>query len=473
MELRNYINGVWKSSTSVEQIGVIDPATEDRIAVLPAGSAEDVDEAVAAARHAQPAWADLSSDERVALLLQCADAFATHRDELVELERQDMGKPADVGGLFTAGAISSFEGDVREALNYSFSTVITQNESGRALVVRYPVGVAALLTPWNFTAAVILGAVGSILGAGNTVVVKPSEKSPLSAVRLFELFAALPPGVVNLVLGDGRAGRPLASHPGVDLVHFTGSVRTGRSVGAAAGGNLNRAVLELGGKDPVVIDADVDVAQVARDVAFGAFANSGQLCTSIERIYVHRAIADRFIESLVDEARRLAEGDGVIARLGPLVDSRQRDLVHRHVLDATDRGATVERGGCVPRGRGFFYPPTVITGVNETMVIMNEETFGPLAPVQVVDSFNEGLERAAQTDFGLAATVYTSNEAHALAAHRLPAGLVWINKWHGGVPGQIYEPAKESGVGATGGRAAYDAATRPTAVYEAWGGTQP
>jgi acyl-CoA reductase-like NAD-dependent aldehyde dehydrogenase len=463
---RNYIDGVWVESTAGATIDVVDPATEERIAILPVGSEEDVDRAVAAARGAQPAWAALPLEERIGLITECADRIAEHVDELCELERQDMGKPVDIGMFFTAGTVAGFKSGAEEARDYAFETVLADELDGRTLVVRHPLGVAAVLAPWNFTIAVILGGLGPLLAAGNTVVVKPSEKSPLSAIRLFELFESLPAGVVNLVLGDGHAGRPLAAHPGVDLVQFTGSVRTGQAVGAAAGANLNRAVLELGGKDPVVVDSDVDVAQTAKAVAYAAFANTGQICTSMERIYVHHDIADEFVAELVEEARKLSTDEGVLNTLGPLVDAGQRDLVHRHVVDAVERGATIEIGGEIPDGRGFFYPATVLTGVDESMLIMNEETFGPVAPVQVVDSFAEGVQKAAQTDFGLAATVYTNNPEHVRAAHKLPAGLVWVNRWQGGAAGMIYEPAKNSGLCATGGRAAYDAATRPATVHE-------
>ncbi|WP_431913336.1 aldehyde dehydrogenase family protein [Nonomuraea jabiensis] len=193
------------------------------------------------------------------------------------------------------------------------------------------------------------------------------------------------------------------------------------------------------------------------------------MCTSMERVYVHRDVAEPFIEALVEAAGTYALGDGHDAGtvLGPLVDRRQRDIVARHVADAVSRGATVRAGGVVPEGKGFFYPATVLTGVEESMLVMTEETFGPIAPVVVVSSFEEGLERASASRFGLAATVYTADPEHMAAARRIPAGVVWVNQWQGGGPERLYEPAGDSGMGATGSRAAYDAATRPTSIHTA------
>lgn len=285
-------------------------------------------------------------------------------------------------------------------------------------------------------------------------------------VRLLEL-AELPPGVVNLVLGDARAGIPLAGHEQIQLVHFTGSVATGKRVGAAAGERLHRAVLELGGKDPVVVDAGVDPVATAQAVAFGAFINTGQICTSMERIYVHRDVAEPFVEALVAAAESFPVGNGLDEGvvLGPLVDQRQRDIVVRHVEDAVRKGAKVRAGGIVPAGKGFCYPPTVLTEVDDSMLVLTEETFGPVAPVVVVDAFEEGLERASQSEYGLAATVYTDDPDHIAAAARIPAGVTWVNQWQGGGPERLYEPARDSGMGATGARAAYDAATRPSSVH--------
>ncbi|MFD0413451.1 aldehyde dehydrogenase family protein [Streptomyces sp. NPDC127108] len=458
---KNLIDGVWADTARDALLDVVDPATEEVIARAPAGCAADVDRAVAAAVAAQPAWAALPVAERVARIGAWADAIAAHADELADIERREMGKPLDLGRSFIEGSAAGLKLAAERALSYAFEETLP-HEDGETRIVRHPLGATAVITPWNFPVAILLSALGPLLAAGNTVVVKPSEHSPLSAVRLCELLT-LPDGVVNLVLGDARAGVPLAEHDRIQLVHFTGSVASGREVGAASGRRLHRAVLELGGKDAVVVDAGVDVKSTAAAVALGAFLNTGQICTSMERVYVHQDIAEEFTDALVAAAAAYAPGEV----LGPLVDERQRDTVHRHVTDAVERGATVRTGGEKAPGKGYFYPPTVLTGVDDSMLVMTEETFGPLAPVAVVADFAEGLKRAADSRFGLAATVYTRDADHVAAAARLPAALVWINQWQGNSPEMIWEPAGDSGTGATGANAAYDAATRPSSVIVA------
>ncbi|WP_327659806.1 MULTISPECIES: aldehyde dehydrogenase family protein [unclassified Streptomyces] len=469
--LQNHIGGRWEEPVGEDVVAVVNPATEEAIANFRAGNTEDVDHAVAAAGAAQPEWAALTVARRVERIHAWADAMAAHTAELAELEYREMGKPVGIGRTFVDGAVAGLKAAADQALTYPFSETVTgPGPAGeRTDIVRHPLGVTAVITPWNFPVAMVLGALGPLLAAGNTVVVKPSERSPLSTVRLFELAASsgLPPGVLNLVLGDGRTGAALAEHEDVRLVHFTGSVGAGRAVGAATGQRLHRCVLELGGKDPVVIDAGVDPVATAQAVAFGAFINTGQICTSMERIYVHERIADEFVEALVAAARTFTIGDGLdpATVLGPLVDARQRDTVRRHVEDAVAKGATVHTGGAVPERRGYFYPATVLTGVDDTMLVMTEETFGPVAPISVVADFEEGLTRAAASRYGLAATVYTDDPEHIAAAAHLPVGVVWVNQWQGGGPERLYEPARDSGMGATGARAAYDAATRPATVH--------
>ncbi|MGY0499337.1 aldehyde dehydrogenase family protein [Nocardia sp. FBN12] len=467
--LQHYIGGRWVEPADRDILTVVNPATEEGFARFGAASAHDVGQAVAAAVEAHPQWAALSVAERVDRIDTWADAINEDVAELAELECREMGKPVAVGRSFIEGCVAGLKAAAAQALAYSFTETVIGPDQARTDIVRHSLGATAVITPWNFPVTMVLTAIGPLLAAGNTVVVKPSERSPVSTVRLVELAeaAGMPPGVVNLVLGDGRAGAALAGHQDIQLVHFTGSVAAGRGVGAATGSRLRRSVLELGGKDPVVIDAGVDPVATARAVAFGAFINTGQICTSMERIYVHEQIADEFIDALVAEAQTFTLGDGMepATVLGPLVDESQRDIVRRHVDDAVHKGATIRTGGLVPQRSGYFYPATVLTDVDDTMLVMTEETFGPIAPVVVVRSFEEGLARAAESQYGLAATVYTDDPDHIAAATRLPAGVVWVNQWQGGGPERLYEPAGDSGMGATGARAAYDAATRPSAVH--------
>lgn len=464
--LQNHINGAWTDSRDPNLMTVVNPATEETVAQLPRGSADDVELAVASARRAQSGWGSSTVEERVARIVRWADRIEEHTDELAELECREMGKPVGIGRNFITAGVAGLKASAQEALSYAFETATDDPDGGQTRVIRRPVGVAAVVTPWNFPVTMVLGALGPLLAAGNTVVVKPSERSPLSTVRLFELLD-LPDGVLNLVLGDVHAGEPLVGHDDIDLVHFTGSVSAGRKVGAATGQTLHRAVLELGGKDPVIVDDDVDVRATAEAVAFGSFVNTGQICTSMERIYVHRAIAEDFVVEVVRAAEAYAFGNGLQAdvMMGPLVDERQRRIVDDQVRDAVAKGATVRRGGEVPDGPGFFYPATVLTDLDASMSVMTEETFGPIAAVSVVSSFAEGLERASDSTFGLAATVYSRNSEHIALAAEVPAGVVWVNQWQGGGGVRTYEPARASGMGATGTTAAFDSATRPFTVH--------
>nr|WP_296770781.1 aldehyde dehydrogenase family protein [Rhodococcus sp. (in: high G+C Gram-positive bacteria)] len=466
--LQNLINGVWQDPRVNTLLDVVNPATEEVIAQFGCGSADDVDRAVDAAVDAQAGWAALPVAQRIEHLSGWAEAIAEHAEELAELECREMGKPVVLGRTFIDGAVQGFRVAAEEALAYPFVEDIPGPDGSNTTIVRNPVGAAAVITPWNFPVPMVLGALGPILAAGNTVVVKPSERSPMSTTRLFEL-STLPPGVANLLLGDSRAGAPLTEHNRIRLVHFTGSVDAGRRIGSETGGRLCRSILELGGKDPVVVDGGVDPVAVAGAVAFGAFANTGQICTSMERIYVHQEVAEAFVEALTEAASSYALGDGHDAGtvLGPLVDERQRTIVHEHVTDAVAGGAQIRCGGEIPEGKGFFYPATVLTDVDDSMRVMTEETFGPVAPVVVVSSFEEGIERAGGSRFALGATVYTNDPAHAAAAAAIPAGVTWINQWQGGGPERLYEPAGDSGMGATGARAAYDAATRPATIHTA------
>ncbi|HEY0228349.1 MAG TPA: aldehyde dehydrogenase family protein [Mycobacterium sp.] len=463
--LQNYIDGKWVDSRDARTLVLVNPTTEEAHVMIPSGGPEDVDLAVAAAKDATETWSSLPLRERLDVLEGIANSLEANVSQLARLEYEEMGKPVAVAEEFLAAGIEVLRASINDARDYAFVEEVTNFDGIRTITVRRPLGVVAQIIPWNFTVTAALLGLGPLLAAGNTVVLKPSEKASLSAVKMLELIN-VPAGVLNMVLGDSRAGIPLAEHPDIELVHFTGSVNAGRSVARASADKLKRAVLELGGKDPVIVDADVDVDRVAAAVAYAAFINSGQICTSMERIYVHRDIAAEFIAALVNEARSYTMGDGVdpLVRVGPLVDESQRRTVQRHIADAVEKGAEVLIGGEAPDRVGFFFPPTVLAGVTSGMLIMTEETFGPVAPVQVVSSFDDALRLAAESSYGLAATIYTEDPRKAQAATRLPVGMVWINHWQGGGLVRMYEPARSSGSGATGCRAALDAATRAVSI---------
>jgi acyl-CoA reductase-like NAD-dependent aldehyde dehydrogenase len=437
-------------ATATATLPVLDPATGEQIGEIPAGGQAEARAAVAAARAAQPRWARTPSAERAARLKDAARLLREHVEELAELQTHEGGKPiADSRGGVEAGigAVEQYAelGPLHRgrSLQGAFGATDT--------MIREPRGVAGLLVPWNDPIAIACGQVAAALVTGNAVVLKPSEKTPLSTIRLVELlWPSLPGDVLRLLLGDGRAGAALAADAGVDVLVHTGAVDTGRQIAAARAPLLAKTVLELGGNDPLIVDAGVDPRWAAAEAASGAFANAGQVCTSVERIYVHRDLAAPFLEALVAEARALRPGPGLDSHttLGPLIDERQRRQVHQHVTDALERGARALCGGAMPDGAGFFYPPTVLEGCHEEMLVMREETFGPVAPVQVVDSFDEALERANGSDYGLGASVLTPSQDHAQRASReLRAGTVKVNAVWGGAPGGAAEPRGQSGLG--------------------------
>jgi len=465
--LPNFIDGRRVDSAAADSIDCLDPATGRPAFRIPAGDARDVDAAVRSAHAAQPAWGAMPVAERSAVLHRALDEIAAHADELAGIEAAEMGKPVSIGVPFIHGGVATMRDAADEAIDYEFRTQLKADGTGITDVMRTPVGVVGVIVPWNFPLAQTMVSISGALAAGNTVVLKPSEKSSPSAIRFAEVLG-LPPGVLNVVLGDRRAGVPLTEHPLVDLVHFTGSVAAGRQVGAATGGRLSRAILELGGKDPVIVDADVDVAATAADIARGAFLNTGQICTSMERIYVHEAVAEELIAELVRLAGEEVMGSPTdpATTMGPLVDQAQREIVDRHVRDAVARGARVLTGGAPHPGPGFFYPPTVVVDVDSSMELMRDETFGPVAPIQVVSSFEEGVELARDSEYGLAMTVYSHAPAHIeLAAASVPVGILWVNGWQGGDFERQMEPAGMSGMGATGRTLTLDASTRPTAIH--------
>ena len=436
-------------STGSEGIEVLNPATEEQIGLIPAGTPEDIAAALDAARAALSEWSRLPAEERAGFVKAAARKMREHAEEISRLVTLENGKPLD-------HALGGVEAGIGTLEQYAELGPLHRGKSlnggymASDMMVHEPYGVAAVVVPWNDPIAIACGYLGAALVTGNTVVFKPSEKTPLSAVRLVEMFAGLPDGVLNLLLGDERAGRPLVTHEDVNLVLFTGSVPTGRGILETAGSQLKKAVVELGGKDPMIVDSGVNPAWAAGEAATGSFANTGQICTSVERIYVHEAVAGEFLRELTARAEAIRVGDGTKpeTEMGPLVDEGQRHLVDRHVREAVEAGAELLCGGEMPEEVGFFYPPTVLSGVRSGMAVVDEETFGPIAAVEIVPSFDEALKKANETVYGLAATVLTPDQEHAARAWReLTVGTIKINAVFGGAPGGAAEPRKASGLG--------------------------
>jgi succinate-semialdehyde dehydrogenase/glutarate-semialdehyde dehydrogenase len=424
------------------ELTVHDPRTGDTVARVPIADVAACEEAVARARAAFTGWARTPPAERAAALSRAAAAVRAAADELAALNEQETGKliQDSAGGVEAgAGTLSQYAelGPLHRGHSLQGTWAATD------LMVPQPRGVVAVLTPWNDPVAVAAGLLGAALVTGNTVVHKPSERCPRTGRRFAELLAAqLPDGVLEILDGDATVGARLAVSEDVDVVAHVGSSATGRSIARACAERGAKALLENGGNDPLIVDAGLDAQWAAEQAALGAFANAGQICVSVERIYVVQSAADAFIESLVAEARSWSD------RIGPLVDDRQREQVHRHVTDAANGGARVMVGGEPRPGPGSFYPPTVLTDCTPDMLVFREETFGPIAPVRVLPDFETALAEAADDRYGLAATVLTPDMAHAQAAWRaLPVGTVKINAVFGGAPGGASEPRRASGSG--------------------------
>jgi len=470
---KHWVSGSADSSAPGGVRPVFDPATGTATGDFPVADSDVVDQAVRAAAAAAPGWWALGWEERARLLLEVADRIAAAANDLAVLESREMGKPVAMAREDIEGSAEVLRECARAAEAFFAGEQPDRGGSadppGRTGggLRRRPYGVAALITPWNYPVCQVTDFLGCLLAAGNTVVVKPSEKAPLSVAALGPLLDCLPPGVVSIVLGDGPAGAALVEHPLVGLVHFTGSVTTGRKVGASAGARLVPCFLELGGKDALVVDRDVDVRAAAEIAAEGGWVNTGQVCTSVERVYVHREIADAFLSELTRLAAdwRVGAGSEPATRMGPLVDADQRDHVHRQVSEARLAGAEVLIGGEPLPGPGFFYPPTVIVGAPDDSSLMTEETFGPVIAVRVVESFEEGVRLANTGAYGLTAAALTNTQDHIEIASLLDAGAVTINGGGDGPGDAPFEPARDSGLGRIRfGPGALDSFTRPCAV---------
>ncbi|HWI49626.1 MAG TPA: aldehyde dehydrogenase family protein [Rummeliibacillus sp.] len=467
LELNMYIDGQWTKSSSNDMRSIINPATGEEITRAPEGTVEDAKKAIQAAREAfdTGVWSEVPAIERAAFLLKVADKIDERAEELARFETMDNGKPlreaqgdiADAAACFRyyAGIVTKPDGETYHVA-----------DPMQAMVVREPVGVCGLIVPWNFPLLMSVWKLAPALAAGNTVVFKPSEVTPITPTKLFEIFeeAGLPKGVANMVMGAGNVvGDAITESPDVDMISFTGGTKTGKHIMKKAADTMKKVSLELGGKSPNIIFADADF-EVAVDFAlFGIYCGSGQVCSAGSRILVEESIYDRFVDRFVERAKQINVGSGLAegTEMGPLVSQQHLDKVLSYIEIGKQEGARVICGGnrITANGfdKGYFVEPTAFVDVNQNMRIVQEEIFGPVAVIQKFSTEEEAIQLANGTKYGLAGAVFSNDGAKALRViKKLRTGITWINSYHPTYNEAPWGGYKESGIGRSLGTYGFD-----------------
>ncbi|WP_415913707.1 phenylacetaldehyde dehydrogenase StyD [Paraburkholderia sp. J63] len=478
-----FVDGRFSDSGNGRTFAVFNPATGAEIAQVPDAADADVDAAVAAARRAFEAdtWRRLPPAERERLLLKLADLVERNGDELAALETLNQGKllgfskMLEVGGSvqwlrYMAGWATKIEGSTVD-LSLAFPPGVRYNASTR----RVPAGVVAAIVPWNFPLLMAVWKIAPALACGCTVVLKPAEETPLTAIRLAELAheAGFPPGVFNVVTGQGEtAGAALVRHPGVDKVTFTGSTEVGRIIGKQCASDLKRVSLELGGKSPVIVLDDCDPQRAIEGAAGAIFFNHGQVCTAGSRLYVPRARFDEIVGGIAQVARQTVLGSGFDAatQMGPLVSARHRDKVAGMIAQGRAEGGEIVAGGGDGNRAGYFVEPTVIANAaNKPLTVVREEVFGPVLVAMPYDDVEEAIAAANASEYGLGASVWTNQLDRALrVVDAVQAGTVWVNTHNMVDPALPFGGFKSSGIGREHGRAIIDAYTETKSVCIAY-----
>lgn len=457
-----YVDGSWIAAA--EEREVVNPADQSVVAKVDEAGPEEVARAVAAARAAFDTgpWRATPARERAALLDRVADLLVRDKEEIARTETLDTGKTLKESRVDVDDVVAVFRYYADLVAVEADRVVETGRPEIRSRVVHEPVGVCALITPWNYPLLQISWKVAPALAAGNTVVIKPSEVTPLTTVALVRLFeeAGAPPGVVNLVLGTGpRVGGPLVVSPDVDMVSFTGGLATGRAILRGAADTVKRVAVELGGKNPNIVFADAAGTDdgfdtVVDNVLTAVFLHSGQVCSAGARLLVEDGLHDRLVDAVAGRAERIVLGDGLDPRseVGPLVSEQHRDKVEGYVASGLAEGAQLRAGGRRPDephlSAGFFYRPTVLDGCHRDMRVVREETFGPILTVERFSSEEEAIALGNDTDLGLAGAVWTSDAGRGeRVARALRHGTIWINDYHPYVPGAEWGGFKRSGNG--------------------------
>lgn len=452
---KQLIDGVWCEAANGGTWDVINPATEQVIRTVPFGGHEDCHAAIEAAARAFPAWSGQTPYERGATLARAAQLLRERADDIGRTVVLESGKPFVQGKGECLVAADLFEWFAEEGKRAYGRTIPSRTATKRMTVIRQPLGVVGVITAWNFPAYNPARAWAAALAAGCTVVGRPSEFTPLTAMAIATVLvdAGMPPGAFNLVNGDPEAmGQEMLNHPACRKISFTGSVRVGKLLMDGASRTVTRLSLELGGNAPVLVLPDVDIASVAAGSVASKFRNNGQVCVSPQRFIVHRAVAEEFTERVTARAAALRVGSGLEqeSQVGPFINARQRDRVEALVAAARASGVDVRTGGRRPEqlGTGFFYEPTVLAAVTPQMPIYQEEIFGPVLPVTAYDELDEAITFANSTPYGLAAYVWTNNLKAAIKAYEgLEFGMIGVNEWTPQATEAPFGGWKQSGLG--------------------------
>ncbi|MGE8203591.1 NAD-dependent succinate-semialdehyde dehydrogenase [Heyndrickxia sp. NPDC080065] len=455
-----FINGEWRESYSGTYRTITNPATLEKLTEISYGGKEDALEAVEEAKAAFPLWSKKTARERSTFLYKAYEKMLEHKERLAQILTSEQGKPLSESRTEIESAASYLLWYAEEA-NRVYGEIIPSSKANRrSHVIPHAIGVIAAITPWNFPASMVTRKLGPSLAAGCTVVLKPASQTPLTAMEIVKIFeeVGLPKGVLNLVTGDARAvGEALTQSPDVRLITFTGSTEVGRELMKNSAQHIKKLSLELGGHAPIIImdDAKLDVAV---DLTLASkFRNCGQTCICANRVYVHKKIADSFVEKLVTKVKNMKIGNGneESTVIGPMIDRNAVEKAAEHVEDAVKNGAAIASGGNEWDGdlAGYFYEPTVLVNVNDQMKVMNEETFGPVLPIDTFDSVEDVIEKANQLPYGLAAYVMTESTNHVFKlTEALEYGIIGVNDVFPATAEAPFGGIKESGFGKEGGK---------------------
>jgi lactaldehyde dehydrogenase/glycolaldehyde dehydrogenase len=471
---RHYINGQWTPSTGKDFIDVENPATEEIIAKVPNGTADDAERALEAAKAAQPAWEALPPIERGHLLRRLAQLILENRERLARIVVAEQGKPLAEARGEIEGAALYLTYAAEEARRMAGDILPSDSAEEQIWIQRCAYGVVVGLTAWNYPAALTTRKMGSALIAGNTIVIKSHEGTPLSAFEIAQLAqqADFPAGVVNVVSGTGKTvGEALVRHPITQLVSVTGSVRAGREIYRAGAEDLKVLRLELGGKAPLIVAEDADIGAAVKAAVASRFENCGQICICNERMYLHEKIADQFMERFVETVKRLIVGNPLeLVDIGPKFSRAELEKVEAMVAGAIKAGAKVVTGGRRPSGPGFakghWFEPTVLTGLRNDMEIMQREVFGPVIPVMTVADFDEGLALANDSAYGLSAYVFTKDLRRLMRLTReLKFGEIYVNRPGGDAVNAYHSGYRHSGLGGEDGKYGLEGYLRKKTIY--------